>query len=431
MSEVLWYIGGVLFIALGIGFSIGWHELGHLLPAKLFGIKVPRYMIGFGPTLFSRKRGETEYGLKAIPLGGYITMIGMYPPAKPGAKQRKGFGADSIQAARDAHSEYVQPGDENRMFYKLPIYKRIIIMFGGPFMNLFLGLVLTLTALVGIGTYTRSTTVTEVSQCVPSSFTKQVACTEADAVGPAKVAGLQAGDIVLSVNGQSVRNWDEITAYATNNPGEISLGVKRGTTNLEMMITPAIVNRPMTTADGKTVNQNVPFFGVVLEPIRQSQTIDKAVVYSGNVISSTFGLIATLPVQVYELVSSTIHGDQRNSNGPISLIGVGQAAGEIASDPAATLLDKLGSGLMMLASLNFALFAFNMIPLLPLDGGHIAGAIYEAFKKAIWRLRRKPNPGPADTALLMPITYVVSGLLIVLSLVLLIVDLINPVSLGL
>ena len=431
MSEVLWYIGGVLFIALGIGFSIGWHELGHLLPAKLFGIKVPRYMIGFGPTLFSKKRGETEYGLKAIPLGGYITMIGMYPPAKPGAKQRKGFGADSIQAARDAHSEFVQPGDENRMFYKLPIYKRIIIMFGGPFMNLFLGLVLTLTALVGIGTYTRSTTVTEVSQCVPSSFTKQVVCTEADAVGPAKVAELQAGDIVLSVNGQSVRNWDEITAYATNNPGEISLGVKRGTTNLDLMITPAIVNRPMTTADGKTVNQNVPFFGVVLEPIRQSQTIDKAFVYSGNVISSTFGLIATLPVQVYELVSSTIHGDQRNSNGPISIIGVGQAAGEIASDPAATLLDKLGSGLMMLASLNFALFAFNMIPLLPLDGGHIAGAIYEAFKKAIWRLRRKPNPGPADTALLMPITYVVSGLLILLSLVLLIVDLINPVSLGL
>jgi membrane-associated protease RseP (regulator of RpoE activity) len=431
MSEVLWYIGGVLFIALGIGFSIGWHELGHLLPAKLFGIKVPRYMIGFGPTLFSRKRGETEYGLKAIPLGGYITMIGMYPPAKPGAKQRKGFGADSIQAARDAYGEFVQPGDENRMFYKLPIYKRIIIMFGGPFMNLFLGLVLTLTALVGIGTYTRSTTVTEVSQCVPSSFTKQVACTEADAVGPAKVAGLQAGDIVLSVNGQSVRNWDEITAYATDNPGEISLGVKRGTTNLDLMITPAIVNRPMTTSYGKTLNQNVPFFGVVLEPIRQSQTIDKAFAYSGNVISSTFGLIATLPVQVYELVSSTIHGDQRNSNGPISIIGVGQAAGEIASDPAATLLDKLGSGLMMLASLNFALFAFNMIPLLPLDGGHIAGAIYEAFKKAIWRLRRKPNPGPADTALLMPITYVVSGLLILLSLVLLIVDLINPVSLGL
>ena len=242
---------------------------------------------------------------------------------------------------------------------------------------------------------------------------------------------LQAGDVVQSVNGQAVRNWDEITAYATSNPGEISLGVKRGTTELDLMITPAIVNRPVTTSEGKTLNQNVPFFGVVLEPIRQSQTLDKAFVYSANVIGSTFTLIATLPVQVYEMVSGTIHGDQRNSNGPISIIGVGQVAGEIASDPAATLLDKLGSGLMMLASLNFALFAFNMIPLLPLDGGHIAGGIYEAIKKAIWRLRRKPNPGPADTALLMPITYVVSGLLIVLSLVLLVIDLINPVSLGL
>ena len=431
MSEVLWYIGGVVFIALGIGFSIGWHELGHLLPAKMFGIKVPRYMIGFGPKIWSRKRGETEYGIKAIPLGGYITMIGMYPPAKPGAKPRKGFGADSIQAARDAHSEFVEPGDENRMFYQLPIFKRIIIMFGGPFMNLFLGLVLTLTALVGIGTYTRSTTVTDISQCVPSSFTQQVACTDADAVGPAKVAGLQAGDQVLAVNGKDVRNWDEITTFATTNPGELALTVKRGSTEIELMITPAIVNRPMTTVDGKTINQNVPFFGVVLEPIRQSQTIDKAFAYSGNVISSTFGLIATLPVQVYELVSNTVNGEQRNSSGPISIIGVGQAAGEIASDNGATLLDKLGSGLMMLASLNFALFAFNMIPLLPLDGGHIAGAIYEAIKKGIWRLRRKPNPGPADTALLMPITYVVSGLLIVLSLVLLVVDLINPVSLGL
>lgn len=431
MLEVLWYIGGVVFIALGIGFSIGWHELGHLLPAKLFGVKVPKYMIGFGPKVWSRKRGETEYGIKAIPLGGYITMIGMYPPAKPGAKQRKGFGADSIAAAREAHSEFVEVGDEHRMFYKLPIFKRIIIMFGGPFMNLFLGLVLTLTSLVGIGTYVRSTTVTDISQCVPSSFTQQVACTTADAVGPAKTAGLQAGDIVLAVNGNAVSNWDEITAYATQHSGELALSVKRGSQNLDLKITPAMVNRPVLGADGKPAMQLVPFFGVVLEPTRQSQPFGKAFEYSGQVISSTFGLIATLPVQVYELVSNTIKGGARNSNGPISIIGVGQAAGEIASDTNATLLDKLGSGLMMLASLNFALFAFNMIPLLPLDGGHIAGAIYEAIKKAIWRLRRKPNPGPADTALLMPLTYLVSGLLIVLSLVLLVVDLIHPVSLGL
>ncbi|MEN9749629.1 MAG: hypothetical protein RL149_707, partial [Actinomycetota bacterium] len=339
--------------------------------------------------------------------------------------------ADSIQAARDAHSEFVEAGDEHRKFYQLPVFKRIIIMFGGPFMNLFLGLVLTLTALVGIGTYTRSTTVVEVSQCVPSSFTQQIACTDEDEVGPAKIAGLQAGDVVLAVNGKSVRNWDEITEFAKSNPGELSLSVKRATETIDLQITPALVSRPIANSSNPTAEQVVPFFGVVLEPIRQAQTLDKAFAYSGEVIVSTFSLIATLPVQVYELVSNTISGEQRNSSGPISIIGVGQAAGEIASDSSATLLDKLGSGLMMLASLNFALFAFNMIPLLPLDGGHIAGAIYEAIKKAVWRLRGKPNPGPADTALMMPLTYVVSGLLIVLSLILLLVDLINPVSLGL
>ena len=162
MIDILWYIGGIVLIGVGIGFSIGWHELGHLLPAKRFGVKVPKYMIGLGPTLFSRKRGETEYGIKAIPLGGYITMIGMYPPAKPGAKVGKGFFADSIQAARDAHSEHVTEADKNRMFYQLPVYKRMIIMFGGPFMNLILGFALTFGVLVGIGSYERSTTIVEI-----------------------------------------------------------------------------------------------------------------------------------------------------------------------------------------------------------------------------------------------------------------------------
>ena len=96
MNESVLYILGILIVALGIGFSIGWHELGHLIPAKLFGVKVPKYMIGFGPTIFSKKIGETEYGLKLIPLGGYIAMIGMYPPAKPGAKSKKGFFRDMI-----------------------------------------------------------------------------------------------------------------------------------------------------------------------------------------------------------------------------------------------------------------------------------------------------------------------------------------------
>jgi membrane-associated protease RseP (regulator of RpoE activity) len=430
MIDILWYIGGIALIALGIGFSIGWHELGHLLPAKLFGVKVPRYMIGFGPTLFSRKRGETEYGVKAIPLGGYITMIGMYPPAKPGAKVGKGFAAESIQAAREAHSEHVGPGDKNRMFYQLPVLKRMVIMFGGPFMNLILGFALTFGVLIGIGSYERSTTIVEISQCVPSSFTETVECAATDVIGPAKQAGLLAGDVVTSVNGQEVRNWDQITEYALANPGALSFDVMRDGSKQSFAMTPVLVDRPSVTIDGKTITQKLPFFGVVLEPERQPQTFGEVLEYSGNVLSSTFELILTLPAQVVELFSSTLSGEARDASGPVSIVGIGQAAGSIASNSDVDPLDKLASGLMMLASLNFALFGFNMLPLLPLDGGHLAGAIYEALKKGAYRLLGKPNPGPADTALLMPLTYVVTALLIVMSLILLVVDLVNPLSLG-
>ena len=430
MSEFLWYIAGVIFIALGIGFSIGWHELGHMFPAKRFGVKVPRYMIGFGPTLFARKRGETEYGVKAIPLGGYITMIGMYPPAKPRAKKTIGskYFKNSIDAARSAHSEHVTKADENRMFYQLPVLKRMVIMFGGPFMNLVLGLLLTTVTLVGIGSYTRSTTIESISACVPSSFTKTVECSATDAISPAKAAGLVAGDKVTAVNGQSFTNWDAVAAYANVHPGALSLSVTSGSVHKTVSLTPAIVSRPVLQADGTTKTSKVAFFGVILAPERQQQSLGSALAYSANTIGQTFKLIATLPQQVVQSLSDTIAHKPRSGNGAVSIIGVGQAAGEIASNQQASLLDKFSGGLMMLASLNFALFAFNMIPLLPLDGGHIAGAVYEAIKKGIWRLRKKPNPGPADTALLMPVTYVVTALLILLSLVLLVTDLINPIS---
>ncbi|MFM6962705.1 MAG: M50 family metallopeptidase [Micrococcales bacterium] len=432
MSEVLWYIAGVVFIAIGIGFSIGWHELGHLLPAKRFGVKVPRYMIGFGPLLFSRKRGETEYGIKLIPLGGYITMIGMYPPAKAGTAEgakRKGFAADSIAAARNAHSEHVTAADANRMFYQLPVLKRMAIMFGGPFMNLLLAMVLTIVSICGFGGYVRSTTITSVSECVPSSFTKEVACAATDALSPAKAAGLKAGEQVLAVNGVEVSNFDQVTQYAAAHPGSLTFDVLVGHNREQVSITPVMVTRPIVQADGSTKTGKAPFFGVILGSVRQAQPIGSAFAYAGNTLAQTFNLIATLPVQVYQSLSDTIQGKHRSSSGAVSIIGVGQAAGEIASNQQANFEDKFSSGLMMLASLNFALFAFNMIPLLPLDGGHIAGAIYESLKRAIWRLRGKGDPGPADTALLMPLTYVVTTLLIALSLVLLVLDLVNPISL--
>ena len=120
---------GWLIFLIGVGVSIGLHEVGHLLPAKAFGVKVTQYMVGFGPTAWAKRRGETEYGVKWIPLGGYIRMIGMYPPEKgadPTMLRASSTGRWStlINDARQASLEEVKPEDADRVFYKLPVRKR-------------------------------------------------------------------------------------------------------------------------------------------------------------------------------------------------------------------------------------------------------------------------------------------------------------------
>ncbi|MER5766015.1 site-2 protease family protein, partial [Streptomyces sp. NPDC002082] len=159
MSPVLLFILGVVFVAIGIAVSIALHEVGHLVPAKLFKVRVTKYMIGFGPTVWSKKRGETEYGLKAIPLGGYVSMIGMYPPNKEDGTVRTSSTGMFQSLASDARSlahEEIGLGDENRVFYRLPVWKKIIIMLGGPAMNLLIGVVLTAVLLMGFGTATQT-----------------------------------------------------------------------------------------------------------------------------------------------------------------------------------------------------------------------------------------------------------------------------------
>ncbi|HZJ10473.1 MAG TPA: site-2 protease family protein, partial [Trueperaceae bacterium] len=182
MEPVLLFILGVVVIVVGLALSIGLHEIGHLVPAKLFGVKVTQYMIGFGPTLWSKKKGETEYGVKAIPLGGYISMIGMFPPKKDGVvrsastgffdtlvqegapdnradEKRAGAMSTMVDDARQASADTIGEGEEHRAFYKLPVYKRIIIMLGGPTMNLLIAIVMFSILLMGFGTAETSTTV--------------------------------------------------------------------------------------------------------------------------------------------------------------------------------------------------------------------------------------------------------------------------------
>ena len=191
------YLLGVLFIVLGVGVSIALHEIGHLLPAKRFGVKVTQYMIGFGPTVWSRRRGETEYGVKAIPLGGYIRMIGMFPP-KPGADpsqlRSSSTGRFSLlmDQARQDSMEEVQPGDEDRVFYKLSVPKKLVVMLGGPTMNLLIAVVLLTAVATTYGMRELTPQISSVSQCVTVQTvgaTAPVACKAGDPVAPANGRG--------------------------------------------------------------------------------------------------------------------------------------------------------------------------------------------------------------------------------------------------
>ncbi|MGZ5415287.1 MAG: M50 family metallopeptidase, partial [Aeromicrobium sp.] len=220
--NTLIYTGGVIIFVLGVVISIALHEVGHLYPAKRFGVKVTQYFVGFGNTVWSVKRGETEYGIKSIPLGGYVKMVGMLPPAKGQDPHEvrdtnTGLFTQLISDAREAEYEHVGPEDDERLFYRKPWWQKLIVMSGGPMVNIVLATVLFAIVFMGFGALQPTTTISGVSDCAISDTEAGRACTDQDPVTPAKKIGLQKGDTIVSFNGTKVADWEELSGLIRAN----------------------------------------------------------------------------------------------------------------------------------------------------------------------------------------------------------------------
>ncbi|MGE9808702.1 M50 family metallopeptidase [Janibacter sp. G1551] len=441
------YLLGVLLVAVGIGLSIGLHEIGHLVPAKKFGLRVPQYMIGFGPTLWSRRFGETEYGVKAIPLGGYIRMIGMFPP-RPGQdpmmmrSSSTGRFNQLMDEARKASLEEMRPGDENRVFYRLSTPKKVAIMMGGPLMNLLIAVIIFTGIFTLHGISTTTPQLASVSECVDFTTAAQstkTECTPDMQDSPAHAAGLLPGDTIRSINGTPTRTWDDVrAAIRTNLDKPMRLVVDRDGQVLTKTAEPIVLDLPVyddsgrvvEDADGNAVTEKAGFLGTTGTQVLQRQPVTAVPALLGDQVKQTVVAVAQIPSKLVGVYHAAFSGAERDAESPMSVVGVGRVAGEVVSaEELGGVTDKAIFLLGLIGSLNYMLFVFNMIPLLPLDGGHVAGALWEGLKRTWARLRGLPDPGHVDVAKALPVAYAVASAFIVMTVLLVYADLVNPVRL--
>ena len=392
---------GVLAFVVALLTSVMIHEAGHYLTAKKFGMKVTEFFLGFGQKIWSTQRGETEFGLKAIPAGGYCKIVGM------------------------SSREELSPADADRAFIKGTITQRLIVLGAGSFLHFVIGFVLLISLFAGVGITSVTNQVQKVSDCVPQTSTE--VCGATSTPSPAKNAGVLAGDKLVKINGESFKEWSDAVAVIRANAGkQLEIVVDRSGDQIPLLVTPAT-----RMVDGKAIG----VLGVINEigtvrfnPIVATQ---KSVTFGSDILANSVTSLIKLPSKIPDLLAQTFGARERDPEGLVGVVGVARVSGETASTGKLTTNEKIATFILIVASLNIFVGMFNLLPLLPLDGGHMAVAIADGIRN-IWAKRRGlSKPAPIDVERLTPITMIVFVLMAGLSIVLLAADIFNPIRLNL
>lgn len=393
---------GWLIFLVALLFSVMLHETGHFVMAKRFGMKAPRYFVGFGPTLWSTTRGGTEYGIKAIPIGGFTKIVGM--------------------TALDD----VDPEDEPHTFRRAPGWQRLIVLVAGSFMHFVLAAVLIFGVALGIGIESDNTTqLGTVASCVPPSETalnNGAACTASDAKSPAVLAGLKAGDKLTSFNGVKVTSWTQLSGVIKDvKPGSpVTIGVDRAGQHLTL-------HTKLASVSGRAGG----YLGVAPAVVFQPASPLAAIGYVGSgfaqAITGTGSALAHLPSEIPQLFSP--NRSRTAAGNMVSVVGAANDTGQAVAANVGWKY-KVSFILLLMASLNIAVGVVNQLPLLPLDGGHEWAVIWERTRAWFARRRGRPDPGLVDYRKLAPVSLSLFAVLVVLVLIITYADIVNPVNIG-
>ena len=377
---------GIIAFIVALLVSVMIHEFGHYITAKRFGMRISEFFVGFGKRLWSTQRGETEFGIKLIPAGGYCKIEGMTP------------------------NDQMLPGEEDRAFYKASSGRKLIVLGAGSFLHFVLGFLLLFTLFVGVGT---NQVLPVIGEVVKGSA--------------AATSGIQVGDEVVSINGVKVTEWYKDVEVIRNSEGkEVVLTIDRDGQIITVRTAPRL-----TDIDG----EKRYLLGIVNEVGVKRYGFLSSISNSANVTQSflteSVKSLLSLPSKIPALWGQTVRGEERDANGLVGVVGVARVSGEAVGSDQLTVQERLSTFLLIIASLNIFIGIFNLLPILPLDGGHMAVAIADEIRALFARMRSRPRPAAIDVTVLTPITMVVFVILASLTLLLLVADVINPVVLNL